>query len=150
MARRVSGIAAVELLLIAPVFAILFFGLMTLALASRLKMELSATTRAGADYAAYNLARSEDLPSIIDAAEVVAAYSNTPIIVTAEEYCGCLDTATEVLTVVSCSTGSCPAADTRPLRFIRIQASATHVFPWDLPGLPDSWSLTSTAEARVF
>ena len=86
MARRVSGIAAVELLLIAPVFAILFFGLMTLALASRLKMELSATTRAGADYAAYNLARREDLPSIIDAAEVVAAYSNTPIIVTAEEY----------------------------------------------------------------
>jgi len=40
MARRVSGIAAVELLLITPVFAILFFGLMTLALASRLKMEL--------------------------------------------------------------------------------------------------------------
>ena len=36
MARRVSGIAAVELLLITPVFAILFFGLMTLALASRL------------------------------------------------------------------------------------------------------------------
>ena len=96
MARRVSGIAAVELLLIAPVFAILFFGLMTLALASRLKMELSATTRAGADYAAYNLARSEDLPSIIDAAEVVAAYSNTPITVTAEQYCGCLDTAAEV------------------------------------------------------
>ncbi len=150
MDRRVSGIAAVELLLIAPVFAILFFGLMTLALASRLKMELSATTRAGADYAAYNLARSEDLPSIIDAAEVVAAYSNTPITVPAEEYCGCLDTATEVLTVVSCSTGSCPAADTRPLRLIRIQAAAVHVFPWDLPGLPDSWSLTSTAEARVF
>ena len=35
MARRVSGIAAVELLLIAPVFAILFFGLMTL---SRLRV----------------------------------------------------------------------------------------------------------------
>jgi len=80
----------------------------------------------------------------------VAAYSNTPITVTAEEYCGCLDTGTAVLTVVSCSTGSCPAADTRPLRFIRIEAAAVHVFPWDLPGLPPSWNLTSTAEARVF
>ncbi|MBU3671152.1 MAG: pilus assembly protein [Sinobacteraceae bacterium] len=150
MARRVSGIAAVELLLIAPVFAILFFGLMTLALASRLKMELSATARAGADFAAYSLARSEDLPGIVNAAEVVAAYSNTPITVSAEQYCGCLDTGTGVLTVVSCSTGSCPAADTRPLRFVRIEAAAVHVFPWDLPGLPASWNLTSTVEARVF
>lgn len=150
MARRMRGVAAVELLLIAPVLAILFFGLMTLSLASRLKAELTATSRAGADYAAFNLARSEDLPAIIAAAENVAASGSVPIAVTAVAYCGCLDMSTEVLTAVSCSSGSCPVADSRPLRFVRIEATATHIFPWAFPGLPASWELSSVTEARLF
>lgn len=150
MARRVKGVAAVELLLIAPLLAVLFFGVMTLSLAARLKMELAAVSRAGADYAAFNLARSEDLPSIIAAAEAVAATSSAPIAVTAQAYCGCFDTTTSVLTIVSCTSGSCPATDTRPLRFVRLQSTATHVFPWVLPGLPASWALSSTVEARLF
>lgn len=150
MAGRVKGIAAVELLLITPLIAILFFGLMALTLANRLKTELIACARAGTDYASFNLARSEDLAAIVAAGNAVAATMSTPVTVTAEAYCGCLDTATETLTVVSCSTGACPVTDPRPQRFVRVRAAATYPFPWALPGLPGSWDLEASAEARMF
>jgi Flp pilus assembly protein TadG len=140
----------VELLLITPLLAVLFFGVMALTLANRLKADLVACARAGADYASFDLARSGNLAAIVAAGEAVAAEIDTPVTVTAESYCGCLDTATETLTVVSCSTGSCPVTDTRPQRFVRVRASSTYQFPWVLPGLPASWNLEATADARMF
>lgn len=70
--------------------------------------------------------------------------------VTAEAYCGCLDTATETLEVVPCGSSTCPVADPRPLRFVRVRATATYQFPWVLPGLPASWDLEASADARIF
>ena len=150
MARGVKGIAAVELLLITPLIATLFFGLTALTLANRLKAELIACARAGTDYASFDAARGEDLAAIIAASEAVAATLDTPVAVTAEAYCGCLDTATETLEVVPCGSSTCPVADPRPLRFVRVRATATYQFPWVLPGLPASWDLEASADARMF
>ena len=150
MARGMNGVAALELLLITPLIAILFFGLTALTLANRLKAELVACARAGTDYASFDVARGEDLAAIVAAGEAVAATLETPVTVTAEAYCGCLDTLTETLDIVPCGSDTCPAADPRPLRFVRVRAAARYEFPWVLPGLPQFWDLEASSDARTF
>lgn len=147
--KRLRGIAALELLMVSPLLIILFLGIVSLTMAASLRGDLGMVARAGMQYATYDLGSSEDAAAITAAAEAAAV--GLPVTPTVEviEWCACLDTATSALTPVACSTASCPAADLRPHRYLRIDVTANYPYPWQIPGLPDLWQVSSRAEVRT-
>lgn len=147
--RRSSGIAALELLIVAPLLIILFLGIFSLTMAAALRGDLNMVVRAGMQYAMYDLASSEDVAGISAAAE--SAASGLPVTPAIEvvEWCACMMLPSGDLTPVDCATTSCPAPDLRPHRYVRINASANYPFPYEIPGLPELWQISSRAEVRT-
>lgn len=143
------GIAALELLLVAPLLIILFLGIVSLTMAASLRGDLGMVARAGMQYALYDLDSSEDTAGIAAAAQTAAVGLPVTPTIDVVEWCACLNTATGALTPIDCSTTSCPVADLRPHRYLRIEATADYPYPWEIPGLPELWQLSSRAEVRT-
>lgn len=144
-----KGIAALEFLLVVPTLIILFFGMMSIALAINAKANLHMMVRAGMQQATSGLAESENLPDIVAAAEAAGADLGLAANVSTVELCGCLDTDSSFFTAVSCTSGVCPAPETRPHRYVRVNAEAEFPYPWNLPGLPSIWTISASAEVRT-
>ncbi|MEY3714076.1 MAG: hypothetical protein RL321_1696 [Pseudomonadota bacterium] len=147
--RYRRGIAALELLVVAPVLIVLFLGFISLTIAASLRGDLAMVTRAAMQYAMQDLTTSEDLAGIAAAGESAAIGLPVTPEVEVIEWCACMNPTTGELTPVDCSTNSCPAADPSPHRYLRINASADYPYPWDVPGLPSIWQLTARAELRT-
>ena len=147
--KRSRGIAALELLMVAPLLIILFLGIVSLTIAASLRSDLGMVARAGMQYAMYDLASSEDTAGIATATEAAAIGLSVTPAVDVTEWCACLDTATGALIPTACTTTSCPAADLRPHRYLRIDVTANYPYPWAIPGLPDLWQVNSRAEVRT-
>jgi len=143
------GIAALELLMVVPLLIILFLGLVSLTMAASLRGDLDMVARAGMQHALYDLESSEDLTAIAAAADAAAVGLPVTPAVEVVEWCACLDTVTDALTPVACNTTSCPAADLRPHRYVRINVTADYPYPYEISGLPDLWQLSSRAEVRT-
>lgn len=147
--KSAKGLAALELLLVAPLLIALFLGIVSLTLAVSLRADLAMVARAGMQHAMFDLDASENLVDVRAAAEAAA----TELAVTPEidviESCACMSLPDGELTPVDCSVTSCPAGDPLPHRYVRVSTSADYPFPWEVPGLPQIWQISAKAEVRT-
>jgi hypothetical protein len=137
------GQSVLEFALLLPVMLLLLVGIIEVGRFAYYSILVANAARAGAQYGAQGLATAADTPGIQAAAENDG--QNLPqLAVTASQQCGCNGAGL---------SGTCPASGcllpNHPLVYVQVQATGTFNSLFNYPGLPPSFSVTSTEKMRV-
>jgi Flp pilus assembly protein TadG len=137
------GQSVLEFALLLPVMLLLLVGIIEVGRFAYYSILVANAARAGAQYGAQGLATAADTPGIQAAAENDG--QNLPqLAVTASQQCGCNGAGL---------SGTCPASGcllpNHPLVYVQVQATGTFNSLFNYPGLPPSFTVTSTEKMRV-
>jgi hypothetical protein len=137
------GQSVLEFALLLPVMLLLLVGIIEVGRFAYYSILVANAARAGAQYGAQGLATAADTPGIQAAAENDG--QNLPqLAVTASQQCGCNGAGL---------SGTCPATGctlpNHPLVYVQVQASGTFNSLFNYPGLPPSFTVSSTEKMRV-
>jgi Flp pilus assembly protein TadG len=143
---RISGTrgqSVLEFALLLPIMLLLLVGIIEVGRFAYYSILVANAARAGAQYGAQGLATAADTPGIQAAAENDG--QNLPqLIVTASQACGCNGAGL---------SGTCPATGcslpNHPLVYVQVQATGTFNSLFNYPGLPPSFTVSSTEKMRV-
>jgi Flp pilus assembly protein TadG len=138
-----GGQSVLEFALLLPVMLLLLVGIIEVGRFAYYSILVANAARAGAQYGAQGLATAADTPGIQAAAENDG--QNLPqLAVTASQQCGCNGAGL---------SGTCPASGcllpNHPLVYVQVQATGTFNSLFNYPGLPPSFTVTSTEKMRV-
>jgi Flp pilus assembly protein TadG len=138
------GVAAMELALIFPVLVVMAFGVIDYSSGVLAQMQVQNAAQRGLQYA---LTRGFDTSVI----STVISYNNSPAGISAtpapSQFCGCPDSQGKGISSAACST-VCADGSTAGT-YVSVSAAATYVPYVALPFVPASFSLQSTAIARI-
>lgn len=140
--RSESGVATVEMAVIAPLLLLLFLGVADFGRAFYTAITLSHAARAGAQFGSFSLAKSGNTSGMNQAA-TQEAQNIGAIGVTSQRFCQCNGGAS-----VNCVTGRCSAYGP-PQVFVRVTATKTFNTAISYPGIPSTMNLSRTAVMRV-
>jgi len=142
--RSQAGTAMVEFALTAPLFLMMFMGIVEIGRYATYAVLAQASARSGANYGAQNLMTAADLTDINTWATGDAQYLPTPITVTYQHLCS----VNGVLPPVACSWNQVtPPVNT--VYYIKVNVSA-HYAPWvSYPGIPGVVTVTGSDYLRV-
>jgi Flp pilus assembly protein TadG len=137
------GQSVLEFALVLPIMLLLLIGVIEVGRFAYFSILVANAARAGAQYGAQGLATAADTPGIQAAAENDG--QNLPqLTVTASQACGCNGAGL---------SGTCPATGctlpNHPLVYVQVQASGTFNSLFNYPGLPPSFTVSSTEKMRV-
>ena len=139
-----EGVAAVEFALCAFFLVPLFFGAVSLGLASWTKMQVGNAARAGAVYASNYL---YDVAKITTAAQNATVLSTSVIVNPAQMTTSCVDPATGQIS--SAVNGTCPGTGSPPGTYVTVTTTYSYTFVLPLPGIANAATLTGKAVARI-
>ena len=147
-----TGSALVEIAVCLPVLLLLLFGSIDFGRVFYTAMELNNAARAGAQYGAYNLARSGSTATIQSTA--TGAVNISGVSASASRSCQCAtDSGTFSATSPSPNNCTAPVATSCPgthrVVTVTVAASKTFVTIASFPGIPNSVALSRTATLRV-
>jgi Flp pilus assembly protein TadG len=113
-------------------------------------IEVTDAAHAGAIYAMRSATFAEDSPGIIAASRADASDIGSNLTVTPSIYYVCSDSQDGTqYTAQSDATAACTGATTHPLEYVQVVASAKVTPPATFPGMPKSWTLSSTSAMEV-
>ena len=147
-----TGSALVEMAVCLPVLLLLLFGSIDFGRVFYTAMELNNAARAGAQYGAYNLARSGNTATMQTTA--TGAVNISGVSASASRSCQCAtDSGTFSATSPSANNCTSPVATSCPSSHrvvtVTVVATKTFVTTASFPGLPSSIALSRTATLRV-
>jgi Flp pilus assembly protein TadG len=144
LVRSQAGVALVEFALLAPVFILLFMGIVELGRFCTYAILAQAAARAGANYGAQNLTTAADLTGINTWATGDAQYLPTPIAVTYKDLCS----VNGALPPTTC-TVSATSAPVNTVYYVQVTVNATYQ-PWiQYPGIPHPVTVSGSDYLRV-
>jgi Flp pilus assembly protein TadG len=140
-AARRRGTALIEMALTAPIFFLLFIGVLDFGRVYYTAMTVTHAARAGAQYGAQNDITSTDIPGMKQAA-LDAANDVSGVTADARLFCKCASGAT-----VDCIVDTCPEGVQQVYVEVTVSKTFTTLFPY--PGIPTTTNLTRQARIRV-
>jgi Flp pilus assembly protein TadG len=144
LVRSQAGVAMVEFALFAPVFILLFMGIVELGRYATYAILAQAAARAGANYGAQNLTTAADLTGINTWATGDAQYLPAPITVTNKDLCS----VNGALPPTKCSV-SAVAPPVNTVYYVQVTVNATYS-PWiAYPGIPNVVTVSGSDYLRV-
>jgi len=144
LVRSQAGVALIEFALFAPVFILLFMGIVELGRFCTYAILAQAAARAGANYGAQNLTTAADLTGIDTWATGDAQYLPTPIAVTYKDLCS----VNGALPPTTCTVSS-TAPPVNTVYYVRVTVNATYA-PWiSYPGIPSTVTVSGSDYLRV-
>ena len=142
-ARSEAGSALVELAVALPLLVLVLLGTTDFARVFYTAIELTNAARAGAQYGASSLVRSDPAYSPSMQTTAVAAVNITGVTATATRTCACAPDNGASFTAVACTT-TC-AAGQHLVVHVTVTAAKTFSTIAAFPGIPSSIALTRTA-----
>ena len=134
----------VEFALFAPVFILLFMGIVELGRFATYAILAQAAARAGANYGAQNLTTAADLNGIDTWATGDAQYLPAPITVTYKDLCS----VNGVLPPTTCNV-STTAPPVNTVYYVQVTVNAKYA-PWiSYPGIPNPVTVSGSDYLRV-
>ena len=142
-----TGSALVELALVTSLlFAPLLLGTVELAQVLSDSIEVSNAARAGASWAMMNSTSASLSSGITTAAQAEAPDFGTNLLVTPTEYWACSEALTGTqYNSLATATSSCTGTSNHPIELIQVVTSVSVAVPVQLPGLPATFPLSTTA-----
>jgi len=141
-ALNASGVAAVELALIAPVIGLMLAGAIDLGMGLYAALEVRGAAEAGGQYVALQGFDASAASQAVTNATSLSGVTATPA---PTQICGCPGTAG--ISTISCSS-SCPDG-TSPGTYARIHASVSYSPPIGFAGLAGPYLLQSHTMVRL-
>jgi Flp pilus assembly protein TadG len=142
--RSQAGTAMVEFALTAPVFLLMFMGIIEVGRYATYAVLAQASARSGANYGSANLMTAADLVGINQWATGDAQYLPAPITVTYQHLCS----VNGVLPPVACSWNQV-TAPVNTVYYIKVNVSAMYA-PWvSYPGIPARVTISGSDYLRV-
>ena len=137
-----EGLSGIEFALIAPVLILSFIATADFGLAIYAKMEVENAAQAGTEYAARNGYTSSSVTSAVTAATSMSGVSATPA---PSQFCGC--PSTSGVTTATCNTNCASGAAAGT--YVSASAQATYTTIISYPGIPSSYTFSSTSTVRI-
>ena len=137
-----EGLSGIEFALIAPVLILSFIATADFGLAIYAKMEVENAAQAGTEYAARNGYTSSSVTSAVTAATSMSGVSATPA---PSQFCGC--PSTSGVTTATCNTNCASGAAAGT--YVSASAQATYTTIISYPGIPASYTFSSTSTVRI-
>jgi Flp pilus assembly protein TadG len=137
-----KGLSGIEFAMIAPVLILSFIATADFGLAIYAKMEVENAAQAGTEYAARNGYTSSSISSAITSATNMSGITATPA---PSQFCGC--PSTSGVTTASCGT-NCASGATAGT-YVSASAQATYSTIISYPGVPASYTFSSTSTVRI-
>jgi Flp pilus assembly protein TadG len=136
------GLSGIEFALIAPVLILSFIATADFGLAIYAKMEVENAAQAGTEYAARNGYTSSSVTSAVTSATMISGLSATPA---PSQFCGC--PSTSGVTTATCGTNCASGAAAGT--YVSASAQATYSTIISYPGIPASYTFSSTSTVRI-
>lgn len=136
------GTAIVEFAVVVPVLGVLTVGLAEFGLAYYAQSQVAVAAQTGLRYAYANGYNSTAISSAVTGSSSQITINATPAPST---FCGCVVSNA----IVSASCSSTCASGGSPATYVSVSAQTTYTPPVSLPGLPTSYTLSSTAKGRL-
>jgi Flp pilus assembly protein TadG len=146
--RSEGGQSLVELALITPMFLLLLVGIIEIGRFSYYSILVANAARAGAQYGALSLATAADGAGIKTAAENDGQNVTGLSVDNPTQLCGC----SAAIVSGSAPGTACPATCTPPdhgLVYVQVTATGTFSSLFNYPGLPTTFTVSSTEKMRV-
>lgn len=140
--RSARGNASIELAFILPFLVLLATGTYDLGRGFMEKLRLNGAAKAGTQYALQLGHTTQDTAGIIQKVREDADDTENLVTVTPRYYCGCLD-GSEITCGSVCTGGE------MPLQYIEVDASRSIDLIFDLPFVPDPFTIQGHAELRL-
>ena len=137
-----EGLSGIEFALIAPVLILSFIATADFGLAIYAKMEVENAAQAGTEYAARNGYTSSSVTSAVTSATSMSGISATPA---PSQFCGC--PSTSGVTTATCNTNCASGAVAGT--YVSASAQATYTTIISYPGIPASYTFSSTSTVRI-
>jgi Flp pilus assembly protein TadG len=137
-----EGLSGIEFAIIAPVLILSFIATADFGLAIYAKMEVENAAQAGTQYAAANGYTSSSVSSAVTAATNLSGLTASPA---PNEFCGC--PSTSGVTTATCNT-NCASGATAGT-YVSASAQATYSTIISYPGIPGSYTFSSTSTVRI-
>jgi Flp pilus assembly protein TadG len=137
-----EGLAGIEFAIIAPVLILSFIATADFGLAIYAKMEVENAAQAGTEYAAVNGYSSDTVSSAVTNATSLSGVSASPA---PSEFCGC--PSTSGVTTATCNTNCASGAVAGT--YVSASAQATYSTIISYPGIPGSYTFSSTSTVRI-
>jgi Flp pilus assembly protein TadG len=139
-----AGVSTIEFAFVVSFLCLLAVGVVDFGMGLWEQMQVGNAARAGAEYAAAN-GWTSNSPGNIET-EATSATGLSSISATASESCGCPNASTGI---TSATCGSSCASGGTAGTYVTVTASATYSTIITYPGIPSSFSLSSTATVRI-
>ena len=136
------GLSGIEFAIIAPVLILSFIATADFGLAIYAKMEVENAAQAGTQYAAVNGYTSSSVSSAVTSATSLSGLSASPA---PTEFCGC--PSTSGVTTATCGTNCASGAAAGT--YVTASAQATYSTIVSYPGIPASYTFSSTSTVRI-
>ena len=137
-----EGLSGIEFAIIAPVLILSFIATADFGLAIYAKMEVENAAQAGTEYAARNGYTSSSVTSAVTSATNLSGLSATPA---PSQFCGC--PTTSGVTTATCNTNCASGAVAGT--YVSASAQATYSTIISYPGIPSSYTFSSTSTVRI-
>jgi len=137
-----QGLSGIEFALIAPVLILSFIATADFGLAIYAKMEVENAAQAGTEYAARNGYTNSSISSAVTSATSLSGLSANPA---PTEFCGC--PSTSGVTTATCGTNCASGAVAGT--YVSSSAQATYSTIISYPGIPNSYTFSSTSTVRI-
>lgn len=141
-----SGVAILELALVAPLLIVLTLGVVEVGLYARVGIEVGNAARAGVQYGAQSKTTAQDAAGITAAAQN-DAHEVASLSVTPSYYCTC--DAVPGTHYASCASVPACATGDHQDEYVEVVATKTFVPLVKIAGLPSSLTVTKTATQQV-
>lgn len=138
----VRGAAIVEFAIVAPVLGLLTVGLAEFGLAYYAQSQTAVAAQTGLRYAYANGYSSTAIASAVTNSSSQLTINASP---SPSTFCGCV--VSNAVVSVTCSS-TCSSGGS-PRTYVSVSAQSTYTPPVSLPGLPASYTLSSTAQGRL-
>lgn len=138
-----KGSALVELAIITPLMMLMLCGAMDFSRIVFAGIAVANAARAGVQYGALTPGHSGDIPGMIQAAtDDAAGQGLTGFTATARNFCGCSGSTAEIACSATCGGAT-------PNGYVEVTANYTFSTVVNMPGIPSSTVLSSTARMRA-
>ena len=136
-----SGTATIEFAIVLPMMLLLVFGIIEIGRYAYFSIAVSNAARAGVQYGAQNMVTADDSTGMQNAA-LGDAYGISGLTATATHTCSCSDG-----TASTCQASDCSSS--HRLTYVKVTTSGTFQSLLHFPGVPSSFSISSTAVMRA-
>lgn len=138
----ISGIAAIEFAVFAPILMVLFLCTVDLGLGFYRKIQVQNAAQAGAQYAVLNGFKSSGITTAVTSATNFAAIAASPA---PSQSCGCPSTTG----IVAATCGSTCSSGSQAGTYVVVSAQATYTTLFPYPIIPDSFSFAMQSTVRI-